>query len=103
MHSIIYINDYQHELNTPYLLLDTNIFTEHCHAASCVVVIVFSNLTKSNVQVLAQYIDQEIGLLDGISQEIFTVASASVYKKFKFWIPNKEEINIILESKEGRF
>lgn len=68
MHSIIYINDYQHELNIPYLFLDANVFTEHCHSATCVVVIVFSNLTKSNVQVLTQYIDQEIGLLDGISQ-----------------------------------
>lgn len=102
-YSDVYINEFKIQVSTSSFNLDHKTIAEHCVSEYCSIVVVIQNLTKTNVQLLVQYIGQETGLLDGISQEVFTVASSNDYKNFKFWLPNKNELNVILESKQGYF
>ena len=103
MHSQLYINQYLIPVNSPYIFLDKKLFMEHCAEDMCNMVVMVENLTNAHVQVLAQHVDSEIGLLDGIAQEVHGVASPTDYKHFKFWLPNRNNLSLVLESREGYF
>lgn len=69
----------------------------------CEATVIVSSIKDTDVEVLMQYLNKSVTLLDGIAQKIEGAYQTNTYKHFKFHLANKVPTTIIVESKVGYY
>lgn len=98
------INDKSFNFNTNHFIIPKEFMETECmRSIECEVSIYFTNMQGSQVQAIAQSSGKELTLLDGLAQDVYAVASPNVPKYFKYYLVNKVNTTLFVESKKGYF
>ena len=65
--------------------------------------VIIQNISNTDVNVVVQYTDGEVKLIDGIGHESHSLMKKTSPKKFLFWIENAINTTLYLENIIGQY